>query len=69
MERYGKRLVLMDSCLRRNEKYFGFDRQTSKKTKGQSKKFKVSVEDLPAGIYFVKVETGRGTIVKKFVKQ
>ncbi len=39
------------------------------KTKGQSKNYNVSVENFPAGIYFLKVQTNDGTVVKKFVKQ
>ncbi len=35
----------------------------------RSDKIRVSVKNLPAGIYFVKVETNEGTVVKKFVKQ
>ncbi len=31
--------------------------------------YRVDIETLPAGIYFVKVETDKGTVVKKFVKQ
>ncbi|MCD6366745.1 MAG: T9SS type A sorting domain-containing protein, partial [Bacteroidales bacterium] len=29
----------------------------------------IDIKSLPAGIYFLKVETNRGTVVKKFVKQ
>ncbi len=29
----------------------------------------INIKSLPAGIYFVKVETNQGTVVKKFVKQ
>ena len=35
----------------------------------QSNKVRISVKNLPASIYFVKVETNEGTVVKKFVKQ
>ena len=39
------------------------------KIKVKSNKYTVNFEDLPAGFYFVKVATNKGTIVKKFVKQ
>gem|GEM_PF-4496941 len=42
---------------------------TSKKYKEQSKKYIVNVEDLPAGLYFVKIKTNNGEIIRKFVKR
>ena len=42
---------------------------TSKKYKGESKKYIVNVEDLPAGLYFIKIKTNNGEIMRKFVKQ
>jgi len=42
---------------------------TSKKYKGESKKYIVNVEDLPAGLYFIKIKTYNGEIMRKFVKQ
>ncbi len=38
----------------------------NEKLKGQNK---ISISGLPAGMYFLKVETDKGTVVKKFVKQ
>jgi len=42
---------------------------TSKKYKGESKKYIVNVENLPAGLYFIKIKTNNGEIMRKFVKQ
>ena len=33
------------------------------------KKININITSLPAGIYFVKVTTDKGTVVRKFVKQ
>lgn len=37
------------------------------KLKGQSNRYTINVENLPTGIYFVKVQTERGTVVKKLI--
>ncbi len=34
----------------------------------QSSEFKIRIEDLPNGTYFIKLETDKGTVVEKFVK-
>ena len=39
------------------------------KPKGQSKHYNVDIKDLPAGLYFVKVATDKGALIKKIVKQ
>ena len=39
------------------------------KPKGESKKYIVNVEDLPARLYFIKIKTNKGEIIRKFVKQ
>gem|GEM_PF-3498271 len=35
----------------------------------QSNKMNISVKTLPAGLYFVKIKTNNGEIIRKFVKQ
>jgi len=39
------------------------------KYKGQSNKYKINVENLPAGLYILKVTGGKGTEVTKFIKE
>ena len=41
----------------------------SEKLKVKSSKCRINIGNLPAGLYFVKMETNQGTVVKKFVKQ
>ncbi len=38
-------------------------------TRFRGYEIKVGIGNLPAGLYFVKIETNQGTVVKKFVKQ
>ena len=42
-------------------------RLLSKKYKVKSSKYRVDIGNLPTGIYFVKVETDKGTVIKKFI--
>ncbi len=39
------------------------------KTKGQSETCAVDVSGLPSGVYFIEIQTDKGSVVKKFIKQ
>lgn len=43
--------------------------RTIQEFKVQSSEFKIQIEDLSKGIYFIKLQTNKGPVVKKFIKQ